>query len=74
MSPRASVPRRHLPTSPFQPAPPAPRSEEFAPGDRVTHDRHGMGTVVSVEVDDWCTVRFSSGELRRVPGLSLGKL
>ncbi len=74
MSPRASATRRHLPTSPFAPAPPRPQAEDFAPDDRVTHDRHGMGTVVSIGADEWVTVRFSSGEVRQVNGLKLNKL
>ncbi|NAZ88515.1 hypothetical protein GTR00_20830 [Kineococcus sp. T90] len=74
MSTRASATRRHLPTSPFQPAPPKPQAEEFTAGDRVTHDRHGMGTVVSVEASQWVTVRFSSGEVRSVDAIKLGKL
>ena len=65
--------RRHLPTSPFQPAAAAPR-QDFAPEDRVTHDRHGMGTVVSSTADGMVTVRFSSGEVRLVNGVKLDKL
>ncbi|WP_337063103.1 hypothetical protein [Kineococcus sp. G2] len=74
MSPRASATRRHLPTSPFQPAPPQPKADDFAPGDRVTHDRFGLGTVSSTEADGWVNVRFSSGEQRSVNGLKLDKL
>ncbi|MFE7564868.1 hypothetical protein [Kitasatospora sp. NPDC057500] len=40
--------RRPLPTSPFQARPEAPR-KHFALGDRVTHDRYGLGRVVGVE-------------------------
>ncbi|WP_432492506.1 hypothetical protein [Kineococcus auxinigenes] len=73
MSPRASAARRHLPTSPFQPA--APRTPtEFAVDDRVTHDRHGLGTVVAIGADEQVTVRFSSGEVRLVNGAKLDKL
>ena len=74
MPPRPSATRRHLPTSPFHPAPPPPPSELYAPDDRVTHDRHGMGTVVSTDAEEWVTVQFSSGEVRRVRGTQLDKL
>ncbi|MGW2376474.1 MULTISPECIES: hypothetical protein [Kitasatospora] len=40
--------RRPLPTSPFPTRPEAPR-KHFALGDRVTHDRYGLGRVVGVE-------------------------
>lgn len=40
--------RRHLSSSPFQPAP-EPVVEQFEPGDRVSHDSYGMGRVVSTE-------------------------
>ncbi|GAA4978282.1 hypothetical protein [Kineococcus glutinatus] len=73
MSPRASSARRHLPTSPFQPAPAAP-VVAYDPEDRVTHDRHGLGTVQSTDEEGWVTVRFSSGEVRRVNGTTLDKL
>ena len=40
--------RRRLPTSPF--SEPQPRAvETFEVGDLVSHDRFGLGTVVSVE-------------------------
>ncbi|WP_432572188.1 hypothetical protein [Kineococcus sp. SYSU DK005] len=74
MSTRASATRRHLPTSPFQPAPPQPQAEEFVPDDRVTHDRYGMGTVLSIEAGQWATVRFSSGQVLSVATIKLSKL
>lgn len=40
--------RRHLASSPFQPAP-APEIEEFAVGDTVSHDSYGVGRVISAE-------------------------
>lgn len=40
--------RRHLSSSPFQPAP-EPVIQRFEPGDRVSHDSYGMGRVVSTE-------------------------
>jgi hypothetical protein len=45
MSP-APTQRRFLPSSPFQ-AQPTPEAHEFSVGDRITHDRHGLGKVIS---------------------------
>ncbi|MGW4893194.1 hypothetical protein ACWEQL_13155 [Kitasatospora sp. NPDC004240] len=45
---KISAVRRHLPTSPFKARAEAPR-KHFAVGDRVTHDRYGLGRVISVE-------------------------
>ncbi|MEE1783204.1 hypothetical protein PUR71_09780 [Streptomyces sp. SP17BM10] len=42
--------RRPLPSSPFKP-PVEPPSKHFAVGDRVTHDRYGLGRVIGVEGD-----------------------
>ncbi|MBT2207850.1 MULTISPECIES: hypothetical protein [Actinomadura] len=51
MRPPRAAQRRHLPTSPFKPPPPAPPAKEFAVEDRVTHDKYGLGRVVEVERD-----------------------
>ncbi len=40
--------RRHLPTSPFAAAAEA-AIPQFAVGDRVSHDRHGLGRIVNAE-------------------------
>ncbi|MEU9074607.1 hypothetical protein ACFYUY_09985 [Kitasatospora sp. NPDC004745] len=40
--------RRPLPTSPFKAKPDKP-PKHFAVGDRVTHDRYGLGRVIEVE-------------------------
>ena len=40
--------RRHLPNSPFQPEPERV-VEIFETGDRVSHDIHGLGSVVAVD-------------------------
>ena len=40
--------RRHLPSSPFQPEPERV-VEIFEAGDRVSHDIHGLGSVVAVD-------------------------
>jgi hypothetical protein len=44
--------RRPLPGSPFNTPPPAPEPvEEFTADDLVTHDRYGLGRVVSTEAN-----------------------
>ncbi|MFE7527061.1 hypothetical protein ACFU7Y_15220 [Kitasatospora sp. NPDC057542] len=47
---KSSAGRRPLPTSPFKPRTKAP-PKHFAVGDRVTHDRYGLGRVIDVEGD-----------------------
>jgi len=42
--------RRSLPTSPFKPRVEAP-PKRFEVGDRVTHDRYGLGRAIAVEGD-----------------------
>ena len=68
--------RRVLPGSPFNvpAAPPAP-VQDFEEGDRVNHDRHGMGRVCTVENPDSVIVDFGEGP-RRVtnPSARLTKL
>jgi hypothetical protein len=51
MKPARASTRRHLPTSPFADAPPAPPAEQFAEQDQVTHDKYGLGRVISIEDD-----------------------
>lgn len=43
---RPTATRRHLSSSPFV-AEPDPVIEEFAVGDRVTHDKYGLGRIVA---------------------------
>ena len=55
--------RRPVPGSPFNRPPPAPEPvKEFTAHDLVTHDRYGLGRVVSTEVDtvlvDFGTVKY----------------
>ncbi|MGH8893785.1 MAG: hypothetical protein ACRDWY_10860 [Actinomycetes bacterium] len=59
---RAAI-RRHLPTSPFQ-AQVAKPVEQFEVGDRVTHDRFGLGTVIGVEEGVAATVDFGAQRVR----------
>ena len=49
MTPYRAGPRRHLATSPFGAPDPEPPAESFAMGDKVTHDKYGLGTVTRVE-------------------------
>jgi len=56
--------RRHLPTSPFNVPVVAPPVEQFAVEDRVTHDRYGLGTIVSVEEGLAVLVNFGSRQER----------
>jgi hypothetical protein len=67
--------RRHLPTSPFAPPPVAPPAEQFAVRDQVTHDRYGLGRVITVEADATLVVDFGSCRMRiMTPYAKLTKL
>lgn len=60
------APRRHMPTSPFA-APVEPPTKNFALGDRVSHDRHGLGRIIAVEaVGEALLVDFGSHQTRIV--------
>jgi hypothetical protein len=58
MRPRTPSNKPHLPNSPFRAAP-AVVPHDFAQGDRVTHDRHGLGSVVRI-TGDRMEVKFGS--------------
>jgi len=61
-----SAPRRRLPGSPFNAARDAiPPDEVFCVGDRVAHDRHGLGRVVSVSGTAAVDADFGT-DIRRV--------
>jgi hypothetical protein len=67
--------RRHLPTSPFAPPSAAPPAEEFAVHDQVTHDKYGLGRVISIEADATVVVDFGSCCMRiMTPYAKLTKL
>jgi hypothetical protein len=67
--------RRLLPTSPFAAPAPAPPAEEFAEQDQVTHDKYGLGRVVSVKDDTALIVDFGSRLVRiMIPCSKLSKL
>ena len=72
MKPTSAAARRHLPTSPFNVPVVAPPVEQFAVADRVTHDRYGLGTVVSVE--EGLAVLVSFGSRRERITAPYGKL
>ncbi|RII15802.1 hypothetical protein DSC45_18380 [Streptomyces sp. YIM 130001] len=60
---KRSAPRRHLATSPFK-APALPVVKEFALGDRVSHDRHGLGRIIGVEEGVAMLVDFGARQAR----------
>ena len=68
--------RRFLATSPFnKPAAPEPPAEEFAVEDRVTHDRYGLGRVVTVEGDTALVIDFGTQLVRiKTPCAKISKL
>ncbi|HYO39371.1 MAG TPA: hypothetical protein VER39_06920 [Nocardioidaceae bacterium] len=62
MKPHAGS-RRHLASSPFQPPPPEV-VETFAVDERVSHDKYGLGRVVTVEGDQAVVVDFGTSRTR----------
>jgi hypothetical protein len=67
--------RRPLSTSPFHPAPPAPPAEQFAEQDQVTHDKYGLGRVISIEDDATLVIDFGVRRVRiTIPCAKLSKL
>jgi hypothetical protein len=71
---KPSAPRRHLPTSPFK-EPVVPLAKHFAVGDRVSHDRYGLGRVVGAEDGVAMLVDFGSTKARIVsPYTGMDKL
>jgi hypothetical protein len=67
--------RRLLPTSPFDRTPPAPPAEQFAVQDRVTHDKYGLGLVISIEGDAALIIDFGGRRVRiTTPCAKLTKL
>lgn len=55
----------HLSTSPFKARVPDP-IKSFEVGQRVSHDREGMGRVRAVELDGAAVVDFGGGRLVRI--------
>ncbi|MGW8374776.1 hypothetical protein [Streptomyces sp. ODS28] len=60
---KPAAPKRYLPTSPFK-APVTLPPEQFAVGDRVTHDVYGLGRVIGVEDELAVLVDFTSTQKR----------
>ena len=66
--------RRHLPNSPFR-TPAAVPVEDFAPDDMVTHDKYGVGKIVTLEGENAVTVDFGGNRIRvKAPYTKLFKL
>jgi hypothetical protein len=64
-----------LPASPFGAPPPTPPAEQFAVPDQVTHDKYGLGRVISVEDDTTLIIDFGSRRVRiTTPCAKLTKL
>lgn len=77
VTPRPTPARRVLPSSPFSPPEIVPTaSESLAVGDRVTHDRLGLGRVTRLVNDDTVIVDFGRSDCgdRAVSHLKLTKL
>jgi len=75
MKPARAATRRLLPTSPFGVPPPAPPAEQFAVQDQVTHDKYGLGRVVSIDDDDALVIDFGERRVRiTMPCAKLAKL
>jgi hypothetical protein len=64
MSSYRAAPRRHLATSPFSAPDPEPPAERFSVDDKVTHDKHGLGTVTGVEDGTAVLIDFGPRVLR----------
>ncbi|TDE10133.1 hypothetical protein E1269_12505 [Jiangella asiatica] len=64
MTSRTPAARPVLPSSPFRPIVPPP-IEKFAVDDLLTHDRHGLGRVVSVPGENEVHVDFGTA-VRRI--------
>ena len=72
MSPRPAAPRRHLPTSPFNNKVGA-EAVQYEVDDWVSHDRYGLGRVLSVDGTQTVVVDFRGGTVLTV-GLPSSKL
>jgi len=67
--------RRLLPTSPFRAPSPAPPAEQFVEQDQVTHDKYGLGRVISVQDDAALVIDFGARRMRiAMPCAKLVKL
>jgi hypothetical protein len=73
---RKHVAPKHPPGSPFaRPVPEVAPPEVYEVNDRVTHDRHGLGTVTAVLDTREVTVNFGDQTLRvPLPSTKLSRL
>jgi hypothetical protein len=62
MNSRSAAQRRHLASSPFN-VQPEPVIEQFTLGDRVVHDKYGLGRIVGKE-DAAVAVDFGDHQVR----------
>jgi hypothetical protein len=73
-----ALPRRPLPGSPFNTAQtvvPPSEADRYSVNDKVTHDKYGLGTIISVEEGVGVLVDFGSHKQRlRTPCSKLIKL
>jgi hypothetical protein len=75
MKPARAATRRFLPTSPFKAPPDPPPAEQFAVQDQVTHDKHGLGRVISIDDDTALIIDFGTQKVRiATPCAKLTKL
>jgi hypothetical protein len=75
MKPARAATRRLLPTSPFKPPPAPPPAEQFDVQDLVTHDKYGLGRVMSIEDDTALVIDFGTQQIRiMMPCAKLTKL
>ena len=57
-----------LPTSPFNRTESAQRAlPRLEVGDRITHDRFGLGRVIHVDSSEYVSVDFGTEPVRRIP-------
>ncbi|MGW4030719.1 hypothetical protein ACWEFL_15595 [Streptomyces sp. NPDC004838] len=59
--------RRHLPSSPFNRTAADPPIEQYAVGDRVSHDQFGLGRIIAVEGDNIAVLVDFAGRKGRIP-------
>jgi hypothetical protein len=64
MTPPRAASRRYFPTSPFKPPPAPPPADVFAVQDQVTHDKYGLGRVMSIEDGTSVVIDFHTHRVR----------
>ena len=71
----ARATRRFLPTSPFNAPSAAPPAVQYVVQDQVTHDKYGLGRVISVQDDATLVIDFGACRMRiTTPCSKLAKL